>query len=572
MSLNANRPAATHWRRWLPFAAVALVHAVVATHRIDLPGIFADAVNPDYLVARILYPEPQRSITWVLLGNSLLGDRAPVLISLYHGSQQFWLGLPLYAVFGTTVEGVRLVHATFALGVLAALYALLLRGGIPSWFAAAVGVALALDPSFSYAFRTQAYITMAPAAWLLLGVACLMRARDAREANATRWLFASGALCGLAAVGYFVWAFVLPAIAFAAWHGMRGLPLRRPPVVTWTLGLAAGGAAYPLGYLLIARKLGSVSGMAAFVRDTQASLGAFGSVQPLDARLWHAWRMLDATVSTAWHSGIMFGGDTLAIPGSGWKLAALVGLPYALWLLAEVRRRATPLLRLLVALPVSFVAMSLVFGDRLGGHHFVTLVPLCYAALGVSLWTFVAQASRGTLAAALGAGRVPDVRERRRAGARLRQAGRDARPGLPFRRDPPLRRRPERDAGEAVPVVSRCRARAAHHPADACHRAPHRPARRPGAAAHAVRGPRCRHGAHQEPSERSAGAGLAGEPRLGSADDPAVRPGGRNGDLRGADLPRPARRSRMRVRHTVAGGPLPGGPGPRGRRLPRVTQ
>ena len=398
---GTDRPAAAGWRRWLPFAAVALAYAVVATHRIDLPGIFADAINPDYLVARILSPDPQRSITWVLFGNSLLGDRAPVLISLYHGSQQFWLGLPLYAVFGTTVAGVRLVHATFALGVLAALYALLVRGGVRAWLAATVGVLLALDPAFSYAFRTQAYITMAPAAWLLLGVFCLLRAAEPEAAKAGRWLFWSGVFCGLAAVGYFVWTFVLPPVAFAAWRWMRGVALRRPSLLVWALGLATGSAAYPVGYLLIARKLGSISGMLAFVRDQQAKLGAFESALPIDARLWHAWRMIEATVGNAWHSGIMFGGEMLATPGAGWKVAVVVALPYLLWLHAELRRRATPLLRLLAALPLSFVALALIFGNRLGGHHFVTLVPLFYAALGLGLWTLVAQRHRLTLATAM---------------------------------------------------------------------------------------------------------------------------------------------------------------------------
>jgi hypothetical protein len=175
---------------------------MVATHQIDLPGIFADAVNPDYLVTRILNPHAERTIVWILFGNSLLGDRAPVLISLYHGSQQFWLGLPLYAVFGTTVVGVRLTHAMFALGVLAALLcASDERNAAVVW--GAICVALALDPSFSFAFRTQGYITVAPAAWLLLGLLCLIRATESDVQNPTRWLFASGAFCGLAAVWLF---------------------------------------------------------------------------------------------------------------------------------------------------------------------------------------------------------------------------------------------------------------------------------------------------------------------------------------------------------------------------------
>ncbi len=384
MSAPPGRPAA-RWRAWFPFVAVALAYAVVATHRIDLPGIFADAINPDYLVARILNPQPERTMVWVLFGNSLLGDRAPVLISLYHGSQQYWLGLPLYALFGTTVAGVRLTHAVFALGVLAALHALLLRGGVRPWLAAAVGVALAVDPAFAYAFRTQAYITVAPAAWLLLALYCLVRAREPEAASPGRWLFASGALCGLAAVGYFVWAFVLPPIAYVAWRTPRpDAPARRPPAA-WLQGLATGSIAYPIGYLLIARKLGSFTGMVDFVRDQQAHLGAFRSALPLAERVEYAWRTVDMAASGAWHSAIMFGGEVVPLPGSALKVGLVVALPYVLWLSAEVRRTATPLLRVLVALPVSFAVLALVFGDRLGGHHFVTLVPLLYAALAAGL-------------------------------------------------------------------------------------------------------------------------------------------------------------------------------------------
>jgi hypothetical protein len=385
-------------RPWLWFVPVAIAYAVVATHRMDLPGLYADSVNPDYLVTRILNWHAQRSMTWVLLGNSLLGDRAPVLISLYHGSQQFWLGLPLYALFGTTVTGVRLTHATFALFVLAALYALLRRGGVRAWLAALVACVLALDPAFSYSFRVQAYITVAPAAWLLLGVYSLVRATEPGARKPDAWLFASGAFCGLAAVGYFVWMLVLPPVAVAAVRWTRAVRLARPALVTWIGGLAAGGAAYPLGYLLIARKLASFGRMVDFVLEQQSRMGAFGSQLPLADRARHAWRMLVFVVSGDWHQAMMFSGEFTPLAHQGWKIALLVALPYALWAVAEYRRQATPLLRLLVALPASFLALSLVFGDRLGGHHFAILVPLLYAALGASLSAVPAKAPAAALA------------------------------------------------------------------------------------------------------------------------------------------------------------------------------
>src|SRR5439155_25651749 len=134
-----------------------------------------DTVNPDYLVVQILNRNHADVVHWALRGNLIFGARAPVLIQLYHGSQQFWLGLPFFWLFGTTVTGLRLTHAMFALGVLAAMYAFLGRSGMKPWQAALACATLAIDPAFSYAFRTQSYITLAPGAWLFLSLYALVR-------------------------------------------------------------------------------------------------------------------------------------------------------------------------------------------------------------------------------------------------------------------------------------------------------------------------------------------------------------------------------------------------------------
>ncbi len=365
-------------------ALIVAAYALVATRHIDLPGIYADAINPDYLVTRILNRDPARSIVWVLFGNSLLGDRVPVLIAPYHGSQQFWLGLPLYALLGTSVESVRIVHATFALGVLLSMYVLLQRAA-PRWLAVATCVALALDPAFSFSFRTQAYITVAPAAWIFLALWCLLRAMQASGADAPRWLFASGTLCGVAAVGYFVWWLVLPPIAIAAVAWMRGIALARPAWLSWGGGLLLGAAAYPVGYLLVLRKAGGWEGFVDFVREQQARVDPFRSQLDIVERMTHFGRGVASVLDGSWHSAMMFNGQSLTVAAFPWKLAVLVALPVALWGLAERRRTATPLQRVTLALPASFALGSLAFGDRLGGHHYAILVPCLYASLAAGL-------------------------------------------------------------------------------------------------------------------------------------------------------------------------------------------
>ena len=172
-----------------------------------------DAVNPDYLAVRLLHRGTEPIGAWLLPGNYLFG-RAPILIAFYHGSLTTWFGLPVFWLFGTTVTGLRITHALFGFAVLASLYALLARGGAKPWQAALACGALALDPGFTYAFRTQSYITLAPAALLFLSLYSLQRAADSAVRN--RWLFFAGWSYGLAVVGYFIYAFFLPALVMAA--------------------------------------------------------------------------------------------------------------------------------------------------------------------------------------------------------------------------------------------------------------------------------------------------------------------------------------------------------------------
>jgi hypothetical protein len=365
---------------WAYFVVVAVVYLAMTAWNIDLPGVYMDAVNPDYLVAKILNPQHEPIVAWVLRGNYLLGNRAPVLIALYHGSHTFWLGLPFFWLFGTSVEGLRVTHGMFAIGVLAGLFFLLRRLRMHPAAATLTCVALALDPSFSYAFRTQSYITLLPDAWLLVAVALIVApAPDGKR----RWAL-SGSLAGLAVACYFIHAFFVPALLVAVWRGAGRGNLRLRACLRWGTGFLVGVTPLLLGYALLLRRVGSPGGVVDFFRDQQSSLGAFSSQLPLADRLAFAWRMVDGIVSNAWHHSMMFG-EWTGVPGSEIKLLLLIGVPYGLWIGAEAQRISIAALRVILSLPLSFALVALVFGDRLGGHHYVTVLPLLYAGLVVAL-------------------------------------------------------------------------------------------------------------------------------------------------------------------------------------------
>jgi hypothetical protein len=406
--MTADPPASR--ARWLPFALVAAAWMAVAAQQITLPGVYMDAVDPDYLAVRLLNPDAEPITAWLIGGNYLFGQ-APVLISFYHGSQQVWLGLPGFALFGTTVTGLRLTHALFALGLLAALHAMLVRGGVAPWLAALAGVALAVDPGFSYAFRTQSYITLAPMAWLFLALVSLQGAARTRDRQIS-WLVGSGICYGLAVVGYFIYAFFAPAmlLAVALWRKERSAALSARPdsrgtrrwLPSWLAGLALGGSFYPVGYGLFVAAAGGVSTAWALFRETQQALGAFSAQSSLPDRIAHIRHMADAVFGNGFHHQLIFG-EQATLPWTGAKMVLLLAIPAVAWLRAELRGGASVMLRVGIALPLCYVVAAAFFGTRLQGHHFVLLLPLAYAALAVALGAARADASPSRSALAVSA-------------------------------------------------------------------------------------------------------------------------------------------------------------------------
>jgi len=378
-----------------PFLLVALAYLFVATREIELPGIYMDAVNPDYLVARWLNPDAQYIPAWVAPGNDILG-RYPLLVGLQHGSLQLWLGAPLFWIFGMSVVGLRLTHAMFALAALAAWYALQRQSGVSRTLAAAFGIALAIDPSFVYAFRDQCYITMAPVTLLLLAVSALFRARNSPGRAGTRWLAAGGLCAGLACWGYFVYVFFVPALLLTAvlLSGEQPQRLSRPlRLLVFGSGLTAGMAPYAVGFLLLARHLGGFTEAIQYYLVAQPNLVDTGAGVTLSQHLTHAYDMLYSVMVNTWHHAMMFGGWEPTAE-TAYKFFLLTGLPVLLWVLAEWRRCATPLLRVVAGLQVSFICTAMVFGLRTNAHHYMPMLPLAYAGLAAgfaALWPSLSQ-------------------------------------------------------------------------------------------------------------------------------------------------------------------------------------
>jgi hypothetical protein len=340
-----------------------------------------------------------------VLGGNYFFDRFPVLSALHHGTHTFWLGLPAFWLFGTTVAGLRLTHALFALAILAALYVLLGRAGVGRWWAAAAGVALAVDPTFIYAFRTQSYITTAPVAWLFVSLFALhgINSRDVKQRR--RWIAVSGFCAGLAFAGYFVHLFFAPAVALAvlAWpDGALSLRQRLMRLRAWCGWFALGALPYVIGWALMMKHQGGLRAGLAAVHQTFPQLSGPAGPATLGERLEFVANLARLVVSNGTQHWLIFGNPETVV-GSDLKAALLLVLPPVLWILAEIRGSATPLLRTLIGMQVTFAAGAACFGARLAGHHYMPLVPVAYATLAVALACVFARSRPRAWRAALAA-------------------------------------------------------------------------------------------------------------------------------------------------------------------------
>jgi hypothetical protein len=398
-AVPAATPSRTRAGRALALLTILLAFACAIAWHIGLPGLYMDAVNPDYTVVDVLRGMSPDAPIWGLPGN-ILFNRIPLLTSMYHGTLNVWLALPFVALFGPGTIVLRIAQATAGAAILVLMFVLLRerhsRARWP-WLAWLAVLALALDPAFVYSFRTQIYIQLCPVALLLGAVIAGARAfrLDPEPATARRgfWLLLAGFCYGLSLFGYFIFSFFAPVMFAALVIAARRT---RTPVLragAWAaLGFALGVSGFVFGYLGIAHAQGGMRGFLEFFSRYQQSLGAFVAHRPFSHVPGYFAELIELVFSNTWQYALMFGPE-IPQPGYLLKLSLLLALPFVLWIVCEIRGHRSWLLRLVLALIVCYPIVGLIFGDRLSGHHFIVLLPLTYLALAAG-WIALARDER----------------------------------------------------------------------------------------------------------------------------------------------------------------------------------
>jgi hypothetical protein len=350
----------------LGFALAAIAYLALATQALREPGLYLDAINPDYLAVRMLDPG-SATTHWIMPGNLLFG-RFPVMAgSLYHGSLQAYVMLPFYAALGGTIVTARLAHIAEALIVLGGVLLATRRASRSGIAAGLTGIGLALDPGFILTWRTHADIAVFPVFFLLLAMFLLLRGgRDWR-------VFLAGVLSGFAFWGYFIYLFAFPGLVVFV------LPRRRK-VLLLCLGLLVGAAPYVLGYSMLFRELG-LSGGVAWLHQATDQL-AIATHETIWQRVQDVGVFFVQGATGTWQEAKIWGA---ASPDPVQLAKCAVGL--GLVLLAGRQGWRNPGFRLPALALASFLICAVVFGARLGPHHFVGPTILAYVLAGTAAAT-----------------------------------------------------------------------------------------------------------------------------------------------------------------------------------------
>jgi putative flippase GtrA len=373
---------------WLAIGALQLLFWLGALHSVELPGLYMDAVNPDYLSARTINPEIRNPV------NAMPTVWIPLLGNLYHGVQNYYVSLPIVGLLGFNLPAIRIAQGLFGAGIVTMTYLLALRMISTPALAFAAAALLAVDVAFLASFRTQFYIVLSGVFWLLCSFYVAVAGR--RDAFGRR-AFISGALYGLAVYSYFIFLFFLPVwliLVRSNTQGWRAL-------IHWLIGFCAGMIPYVLGYISLIIALGGPLHALDWLHQSITGLAPLSSKLSLSEGVINTFRNASYALQNTGNELMIFGkslGSRFTEIKTYWLIAGTALLFFISHGSSKKNHLISPfksqdgnsfiLPHQMVWFPVAFMLTTLAFGSRIWIHHFSILTPLLYlfAMVGFSHW------------------------------------------------------------------------------------------------------------------------------------------------------------------------------------------
>jgi putative flippase GtrA/4-amino-4-deoxy-L-arabinose transferase-like glycosyltransferase len=363
---------------WLSVLSLQGIFWLGALHDIDLPGLYMDAVNPDYLAARTLHPEIRNPV------NAMPTAWIPLLGNLYHGVQNYYVSLPVLGLLGFNITAIRIAQAIFGAGIVVMVFIVTERTSQSRRIAWLTAALVATEIAFLASFRTQFYIVMSGMFWLLLAIYFGLATQDGL--SRPRRVFFSGLFFGLAVYSYFVFLFFIPVWLFFIIKNTR----QWRTLALWIAGFVVGMLPYVLGYISLVVALGGVTPFIEWMKNSLHGLAPLSSNLGMTDSVLNSLRNASYAIQNIGNALMIFG-DASGLASAEFKVW-LFGFAFLLvaaqQIFVSTKRSVLPenqpspnvILRpgQIVWLPLCFIVVSFPLGSRLWIHHFSILVPLLY--------------------------------------------------------------------------------------------------------------------------------------------------------------------------------------------------
>ena len=275
--------------------AIGLILAAFTTislYASSAPGLYMDAINPDYEVVKIFNPDAPVTV-WEAPGD-LIFQRFPVMFELYAGSFITYWSIPFYGLLGHDILSVRVAHLSAGLVLLCCIAVLVRQLTRSNLIAAILCAIVALDPTFIFALRTQAYVVIFPIIFITLALLLLNRSVK------TRSILTAGILLGLAAFGYFVYLFAIPGVLLYIVTGKSEKRIKT--ALTLCLGIAVGLIPYAIAFGLLFANLGIAGGLA-WIHSALGGLHVVPTDDSYGARIASILTQSRAVLANQWLQG-----------------------------------------------------------------------------------------------------------------------------------------------------------------------------------------------------------------------------------------------------------------------------
>jgi hypothetical protein len=247
-----------HHVSWITLLVSLVLFLALSLKNITLPGLYYDEALDVVPAMQLVQGAPVEAVRGA--GLTIAGRTFPLMVMDYVGTVNTYLALPVFAVFGVSVQTVR--SLPIALAVFSLILGFRLARRLFDWRVAAIATLLvAVDPSYVFFSRMGIHVTSVMNVFALGSLLVFLRWR---ESSKVRWLFVGGLLLGLGlwAKVLFLWWILALAVVWAVhgtghgWHGTGNGAARRVGIVP-AVRAAAGRNARPTVTAIAALLIGS---------------------------------------------------------------------------------------------------------------------------------------------------------------------------------------------------------------------------------------------------------------------------------------------------------------------------